>query len=410
MARPSSAPPAAGARQFRRAEKPPPGTVSRRGSNASSVGSNASASSSASKKRAAVRRQRSRALPQPATAAAPAAATAAPSTRPARPRPATAGAGAARQPSAASQAHRARLAVEADLSSTVCVGSRRIIEERQLESRVHQPLTGKLQVGTNALTESFLRARMGRQCVGGKSPAERGGAVSPWAWEEWEDEEADAAAAAEKVAAAKAAKQAELDREQGLEPQLDDSAEAIFAELDRGMAGAARPLTPERGLPARMGRLLDSVTRRHEQSASRCSIDSSHSQSSLPVGVGPSWSTSTIASPRRTVPLRKRLDELHSRRPAPTGAEAAAAKAAADNRALRRLNRFNRAPTMGQLRAVRQCSCSTNLCSRLAANQPQPLLAAVLVLMKNNLTRTAALSYLSVPCNAVLAGVARFRK
>jgi hypothetical protein len=236
------------------------------------------------------------------------------------------------------------------------VGSRRIIQERQIESRVHRPLTGKLQRGTNALTESFLRCRMGRQCVGGKSPAVRGGAASPWAWEEWEDEAADAAAAAEKVAAAKAAKQAELDREQGLQPQIDESAERVFAELDRDMSSAARPLTPERGLPSRMCRFLEGVTLRHEQSLSRISIDG-HSATSLSAGVESALSMGSVTLPHPSEPLRARLDELHSRRPPPMGAEAVEAQAVADNRVLRRLKRFSRAPSMKQLRAVSRHIC-----------------------------------------------------
>lgn len=355
MGRPSSAPAAAvGKRKFRRAENPPPGTVSRRNSVASSAGSEKSL------------RQRSLAVagsgagsaagptrsPAPAPTPACVSGTVPGAIQVVRRRPASAStASVAVRPSAARQAHRARRAVEADLSSNLCVGSRRIIQERQIESRVHRPLTGKLQVGTNALTESFLRCRMGRQCVGGKSPAVRGGAASPWAWEEWEDEAADAAAAAEKVAAAKAAKQAELDREQGLQPQIDESAEKVFAELDRDMSSAARPLTPERGLPSRMCRFLDGVILRHEQSLSRISIND-RSSTNLSAGVESTLCTSSVTFPHRNETLRARLDELHSRRPPPMGAEAAEAQAVADMRVLRRLKRFNRAPSMKQLRAV----------------------------------------------------------
>ena len=327
MERPQSAPTSlasVGGRKFRRAEKPPPGTVSRRNSVASSTGSE--------------NQQRSAAVagidPALAGGGSEGAVGATPAVR-RRPASASGARVATRRLSAARQAHRARRAVEADLSSTLCVGSRRIIQERQLESRVHRPLTGKLQVGTNALTESFLRCRMGRQCVGGKSPAERGGAASPWAWEEWEDEAADAAAAAEKIAAAKAAKQAEMDREQGLEPRVDESAERVFAELDRDVSSTARALTSERGL----------------QSLSRISV-SSHSSTGLSAGVDFTYSTSSVALPHRIEPLRARFDELHARRPPLMGAEATDAQIAADNRVLRRLKRFNRAPSMRQLRAV----------------------------------------------------------
>lgn len=333
MERPQSAPPTSSAsvgrrRKFRRAEKPPPGTVSRRNSVASS---NDLGSEKSQQQRSATVAGTDPALTGGGSGAAVGGIPAA------RRRPASASGApvATRRPSAARQAQRARRAMEADLSSNLCVGSRRIIQERQLESRVHRPLTGKLQVGTNALTESFLRCRMGRQCVGGKSPAERGGAASPWAWEEWEDEVADAAAAAEKVAAAKAAKQAEMDRAQGLEPRIDEAAERVFAELDRDMSSAARTLTSESGL----------------QSLSRISV-SGHSSTGLSAGVDSAFSISSVALPHRIEPLRARFDELHARRPPPMGAEATEAQIDAENRVLRRLKRFNRAPSMRQLRAV----------------------------------------------------------
>ena len=321
--RPQSAP--GQARKFRRATVASSGTVSRRGS-ASSAGSSGSRGSRGSS--AGARRLQPQSQQRPATA---------------QPRRSSSQAGAAWRPAgSASQTNRVQQAVHADLSSSVCVGSRRIIEEAEragspIESRVHQPTGGKPVAKTNAVTRSFLRSRMGRQCnAGHESPAERDingdPVMSPWAWEEWEDEQMDVAAAAEKAVVALAAKQAEMDREQGLVEQ-DSSAEAIFAELDSRAGIAVRPL------PARLQRKLDGVSRRQQQ---YLDSPSGHSRSLSP-SVDSSWSMSSIGLPSQTAPQRAQFDVLHKRKPTE--------KIAADNRTLRKLKRFNRAPNMDQLRA-----------------------------------------------------------
>ena len=194
-----------------------------------------------------------------------------------------------RRPSLASHS---RQQVVGDLSlGNMSRGSRRIVLEKGLGSRVHQPTGFRHPPGTSALTRGFLRSRMGAQSTSVK-PAERGGAVSPWAWEEYENAEERASTPASRRAAANkkareardAARKVELLASLGPAPEPeaavvlrpclgmhgDDSEAAdLFSQIDGGCAGAGgggkqRPDNPWTALPRQLEETLEVSARRNQ--------------------------------------------------------------------------------------------------------------------------------------------------
>lgn len=194
-----------------------------------------------------------------------------------------------RRPSLASHS---RQQVVGDLSlGNMSRGSRRIVLEKGIGSRVHQPTGFRHPPGTSALTRGFLRSRMGAQSTSVK-PAERGGAVSPWAWEEYENAEERASTPASRRAAANkkareardAARKVELLASLGPAPEPeaavvlrpclgmhgDDSEAAdLFSQIDGGCAGAGgggeqRPDNPWTALPRQLEETLEVSARRNQ--------------------------------------------------------------------------------------------------------------------------------------------------